>query len=67
MKQEITLKLTVEEIDIIFTALGERPFKEVYELIGKMNHQANQQITNHSNNTQASPLNGSSQNFPHIS
>jgi len=38
--QEIILKLTLEETNLILKALGERPFKEVYELIGQINAQA---------------------------
>ena len=42
--QELILKLTTEDINIIFKALGERPFKEVYELMGKINEQVNWQM-----------------------
>jgi len=38
--QEIPLKLTLEEINLVLKALGDRPFKEVYQLIGKINSQA---------------------------
>ena len=44
MKKEITLHLTIEEINIIFNALGERPFREVFELVGKINEQSNEQL-----------------------
>lgn len=38
------LLLTTNEINLIFKALGERPFQEVFELIGKINEQVNAQI-----------------------
>ena len=43
-ENELTLKLSVEEVKIIFNALASRPFQEVYELIGKINEQANHQV-----------------------
>ena len=46
---ELTLKLSVEEVKIIFSALATRPFQEVYELIGKINEQANQQMNSKEN------------------
>lgn len=41
------LKFTVslEEANKIFKALGKEPFNEVYELIGSLNEQANQQLS----------------------
>ena len=38
--------LNVDDGKIIFEALAELPFKYVYDLIGKLNHQANQNTTN---------------------
>jgi hypothetical protein len=38
------LLLTTNEINLIFKALGERPFQEVFELMGKINEQVNAQI-----------------------
>lgn len=46
-KQEspkIVFEITLEEANLIFKALGKQPFAEVYELIGKLNEQANQQL-----------------------
>jgi hypothetical protein len=40
-QKEVPLLLTVDEINVIFKALGDRPFKEVYELFGKLNNQVN--------------------------
>lgn len=48
--EKITLTLTLDEANLLLKALGEMPFREVFELIGKIQHQANQQLqgTNHS-------------------
>ncbi|MCG8697412.1 MAG: hypothetical protein MI922_05110 [Bacteroidales bacterium] len=40
---EYELKLTVDEGKLIFMALTELPFKLVFELIGKLNRQSNNQ------------------------
>jgi|GEM_PF-2256353 hypothetical protein len=48
--QKITFNITLEEANTIFKALGKQPFAEVFELIGKLNEQANQQLTD--NNTE---------------
>lgn len=42
----LTFSLTLKEANVIFKALGSRPFDEVYELIGKLNEQANNQLRN---------------------
>ncbi len=41
----IALKLDVNEVNMIIKALSERPFREVYELIGKIHVQSNAQIS----------------------
>jgi hypothetical protein len=41
----INFLLTIEEANKIFKALGNLPFTEVYELIGKLNDQANKQLS----------------------
>lgn len=43
-QKEVPLSLTMDEINVIFKALGDRPFKEVYELFGKLNNQVNDYI-----------------------
>ncbi|QCK14534.1 hypothetical protein [Mangrovivirga cuniculi] len=48
-KKELILKVTVEEGNMIFKGLGKLPFEEVYELIGKLNEQANHQLADNSN------------------
>jgi hypothetical protein len=40
----ITLKLDINEVNIIIKSLSERPFKEVYELLGKIHAQSNAQL-----------------------
>ncbi len=42
--QEIHLKLSQEEVNLIFKVLSLRPFHEVFELIGIINEQVNQQM-----------------------
>jgi hypothetical protein len=41
----VTFTMTIDEANVIFKALGKMPFDQVYTLIGKMNEQANQQLT----------------------
>ena len=41
--KNIQLQLNFEEINIILKALGNLPFNEVYDLIGKVHEQANSQ------------------------
>jgi hypothetical protein len=40
----VTFTLSLEEANKIFKALSNLPFGEVYELIGKLNDQANEQL-----------------------
>lgn len=40
----IEIKLTLEEVNYILGVLSEKPFKEVFPLIGKIQEQGNQQI-----------------------
>ncbi|MFK7796100.1 MAG: hypothetical protein AB8E82_01515 [Aureispira sp.] len=42
-KKPIQLDLNFEEVNTILKALGNLPFNEVYDLIGKIHDQANQQ------------------------
>ncbi|GJM63450.1 hypothetical protein [Persicobacter diffluens] len=41
--KELEIRISQEEAAIIFAALGKRPFEEVFELIGKLNLQINEQ------------------------
>lgn len=54
----VTFTISLEEANKIFKALGNLPFVEVYELIGKLNEQANRQLSNDAKNDFSS--NGSS-------
>ena len=47
----IQFELTLEEANLIFKALGKLPFADVYELIGKLNEQANAQLADKEGNT----------------
>ncbi|MDQ3109392.1 MAG: hypothetical protein M3R17_05815 [Bacteroidota bacterium] len=49
----VTLTLTLEETNLLFKSLGKMPFEQVYALIGKMNEQANTQL---SGKTTATPF-----------
>ena len=42
--EHINLSLTLEETNLIIKALAKEPFQEVFELIGKINEQADDQI-----------------------
>lgn len=43
-KKHIVFTVTLEQANKIFKGLGKLPFEEVYELIGILNEQANQQF-----------------------
>ncbi len=44
----LEFSITLEEANKVFKALGKEPFNEVYELIGKLNEQANEQLSKES-------------------
>lgn len=46
----IRFDVTLEEANLIFKALGKLPFADVYELIGKLNEQANIQLVDDEDN-----------------
>lgn len=41
---DIDLRLSFQEVNVIFKALGQQPFQDVYEIIGKINEQVNEQM-----------------------
>jgi len=41
---KISFELTLDEANLILKALGKMPFEQVFELIGKLNQQANKQL-----------------------
>jgi hypothetical protein len=43
-QKKISFTVTVDQANKIFRGLGKLPFEEVYELIGMLNEQANQQL-----------------------
>jgi hypothetical protein len=43
---QLHFQMSLEEANLVFKALGELPFKDVFELIGKLNEQANTQLQN---------------------
>jgi len=45
MEKEVKLSLTFEEVNLVLKALGTLPFNQVYEVIGKIHDQANQQLS----------------------
>jgi hypothetical protein len=52
--QEINLRLTIEEANLILEGLGNLPFAKVYALVGKVQDQAGQQL-NRNNSNQEEP------------
>lgn len=45
-KDNFVLNFSLEDINIILKALSEMPFKDVYDIIGKINFQTNEQMKN---------------------
>lgn len=43
-EKSLQIELSFEEINLILKALGNLPFNQVYDLIGKIHDQANQQM-----------------------
>ena len=43
-KQDISLELSAEEINLLLEGLGSMPFVKVYALIGKIQQQASDQL-----------------------
>lgn len=43
-EENLTLVLTVEEVNVILDALGALPFNQVYGIITKLHQQANHQL-----------------------
>lgn len=46
--EKIKLELTIDEANLILEALGALPFKKVFELIGSIQQQASQQLSQES-------------------
>jgi hypothetical protein len=43
--KEVKLTLTISEANLVLKALMKMPFIEVYQVIGKINEQSNEQLT----------------------
>jgi hypothetical protein len=52
--QEINLRVTIEDANLILEGLGNLPFARVYALVGKIQEQAAQQL-NRNNSSQEEP------------
>lgn len=48
--QEINLRVTIEEANLILEGLGSLPFARVYALVGKIQEQARQQLYRNNSN-----------------
>lgn len=48
---EVQFTITLKDANLILKALGKLPFEEVYELIGKLNVQANKQLEQNAKNS----------------
>lgn len=53
--QEIQINLTLPEVNQILEALGQKPYAEVYQLVGKIQQQAEAQIGFRENNSTSQP------------
>jgi hypothetical protein len=42
--QELNVKLTIDELNVILESLGSQPYMRVYGLIGKLHQQAQAQL-----------------------
>ncbi|RMG19602.1 MAG: hypothetical protein D6730_21250 [Bacteroidetes bacterium] len=42
--KNLTLTLSIEEINLVLDALGQQPFNKVFQLIGKIQQQASGQL-----------------------
>jgi hypothetical protein len=54
--KNVMFTVTIDEANLLFKSLGRMPFEQVYQLIGKMNEQANQQLSGANGNNAASPF-----------
>lgn len=54
MEQKIKFELTIEEANLVLASLAKMPFEQVFNVIGKLRQQAEEQVNN--NNTRSMPL-----------
>ncbi|MEC4677998.1 MAG: hypothetical protein VST69_04510 [Nitrospirota bacterium] len=50
--QEVTLKLSIDEANLVLEGLGHIPFARVYTLVNKLQAQASQQLNGTQNNAE---------------
>ncbi len=50
MERTFNIKLTEKEIKSLMGALGNLPFKDVYEIIGKINDEVNKEVVKQNSN-----------------
>ena len=48
--ENIKIELSIDELNLILNALSNRPYIEVYELIGKLQTEGNKQIESNKEN-----------------
>ncbi|UII30617.1 hypothetical protein LVD17_20195 [Fulvivirga ulvae] len=60
--EKVKFEVTLDEAKKIFEALGKLPFAEVYELIGKLNDQANDGFKNNATGNRENGYNTKDQN-----
>lgn len=48
--ETLTIEFTIDEMNVILAALSNEPFKEVYEIIGKINTEAQKQLSKDTDN-----------------
>lgn len=53
MQKEIQLQFSPDEVNLILEGLGNLPFVKVYQLIGKIQEQASQQVSGDNGQTPA--------------
>ena len=46
VNHEVSMQLTVKEINLILDALGDRPYRTVFQIVSKIQTQAEEQLLN---------------------
>ena len=54
---EVTLNLSINEANLVLEALGEMPYRRVYELVVKIQQQASEQLNEKQGNNKPQNLN----------
>ena len=53
MKDLLTLELSINELNSILSALGKRPYEEIFQLVNKIQEQAQKQMHEQSDELEA--------------